>query len=69
MTKRSQSRLSLNRETVRCLDSGDLGGVAGGVNTAGTCPVTACVCVTTRVCQTTSYVCNIAVGPTLNDCV
>jgi hypothetical protein len=50
--KRQIKRLDLNRETVRRLD-GELEGVDGGafpMNTAGTCPVTACICVTGIIC-------------------
>ena len=61
---RSNTRkLSLNFETVRQLDQDDLGQVAGGqMQTAGTCPVSACICVTGRVCQTLSAACAIAVS-------
>ncbi|HEV3231719.1 MAG TPA: hypothetical protein VG245_05640 [Candidatus Dormibacteraeota bacterium] len=49
MTQRLDSRLSLNRETVRRLDSADLGEAAGGGKTAS-CVVSQCICNTGYVC-------------------
>ncbi len=45
-------QLKLNRETVRHLSDVELDRVLGGQNqTAGTCPVTACICVTGVICR------------------
>jgi hypothetical protein len=68
MTESTPNKLSLNRETVRQLDQGDLGKVAGGqlpgqqTNTANTCPVSACVCVTGKVCYDLSLNCLCSTG-------
>ena len=63
MTDRNPRKLSLSRETVRQLDSDDLGKVAGGqMQTANTCPVTACICVTGRVCNALTTGCAISGG-------
>lgn len=63
MSDNNTRKLSLNRETLRQLDQDDLGRVAGGqMQTAGTCPVSACICVTGEVCRTLSAACAIAVS-------
>jgi hypothetical protein len=68
MSRRARSSHSLNRETVRLIDDGRLGEIDGGqTQTAGTCPVTACICVTGIICQDLSNLaCNVAIGPTPN---
>jgi hypothetical protein len=62
MNNRAPKKLRLSRETVRQLDHDDLGKVAGGqMQTAGTCPVSACICVTGEVCQLATTGCAIQV--------
>ena len=64
MSDRTPRKLSLNRETVRQLDPQDLNKVVGGVvpsppmNTANSCPVSACICITGELCNDLSLVCN-----------
>ena len=63
MTERTPRKLGLNRETVRQLDSNDLNRVVGGklqsppMNTANSCPVSACICITGFECRDLSLVC------------
>jgi hypothetical protein len=64
LSDRTPRKLSLNRETVRQLGNDDLNRIVGGkvqsppMNTANSCPVSYCICVTGEVCRDLSSICN-----------